>query len=70
MTPLEHSEMTIPVVYSALEEAPPCPDITDPGVFVRGSLLRLLHATPEQQRLLLATEEYGHLQEPGGRRHY
>ncbi len=50
----------------AAHEAPlPCPDmdITDPGLFVRGSLLRLLHATPEQQAMLLATEEYRHLRE-------
>jgi hypothetical protein len=47
-------------------EAPlPCPDmdVMDPGLFVRGSLLRLLHATPEQQAALLATEEYLHLRE-------
>ncbi len=51
-------------------EAPlPCPDmdITDPGLFVRGSLLRLLHATPEQQAMLLATEEYRHLRDLEGR---
>ena len=49
----------------ALEAPLPCPDmdITDPGLFVRGSLLRLLHATPEQQAMLLATEEYRHLRE-------
>jgi hypothetical protein len=50
-------------------EAPlPCPDmdITDPGLFVRGSLLRLLHATPEQQAMLLATEEYRHLRDLEG----
>jgi hypothetical protein len=41
-------------------------DITDPGLFVRGSLLRLLHATPEQQAMLLATEEYRHLREGRG----
>jgi hypothetical protein len=41
-------------------------DIMDPGLFVRGSLLRLLHATPEQQALLLATEEYRHLREGRG----
>jgi hypothetical protein len=48
---------------TAPEAPPPCPDIdiTDPGLFVRGSLLRLLHATPEQQVMLLATEEYRHL---------
>jgi uncharacterized Zn-finger protein len=47
-------------------EAPlPFPDIDvmEPGLFVRGSLLRLLHATPEQQAALLATEEYRHLRE-------
>jgi hypothetical protein len=51
-------------------EAPlPCldMDVTDPGLFVRGSLLRLLHATPEQQVVLLATEEYRHLRDLGGR---
>ena len=50
---------------TAPEAALPCPDIDvmDPGLFVRGSLLRLLHATPEQQAALLATEEYRHLRE-------
>lgn len=36
-------------------------DVFDPTLFVYGSLLRLLHATPEQQAQLLATEEYSHL---------
>ena len=53
-----------PATTALAPEAPlPCPDIDvmDPGQFVRGSLLRLLHATPEQQAALLATEEYRHL---------
>jgi hypothetical protein len=56
-----------PPTATAPEAPPPgqCPDIdiTDPELFVRGSLLRLLHATPEQQAVLLATEEYRHLRE-------
>jgi hypothetical protein len=59
VTPESTPEATAP------EELLPCPDmdITDPGLFVLGSLLRLLHATPEQQVALLATEEYRHLRE-------
>jgi hypothetical protein len=62
VTPESTPEATAP------EELLPCPDmdITDPGLFVRGSLLRLLHATPEQQAALLATEEYRHLREGCG----
>jgi hypothetical protein len=55
-TPAPQAEALLPV---------PCHDIDvmDPGLFVRGSLLRLLHATPEQQAMLLATEEYRHLRD-------
>jgi hypothetical protein len=65
VTPESTPEATAP---EELLPSVPCPDmdITDPGLFVRGSLLRLLHATPEQQAALLATEEYRHLREGRG----
>ena len=78
--PTERERVVVPRVYTAASvatsgpeatapEAPlPCPDmdVMDPGLFVRGSLLRLLHATPEQQAMLLATEEYRHLRDLEG----
>jgi transcription elongation factor Elf1 len=58
--------VSLPAATAPQAEAPPpIPDIDimDPELFVRGSLLRLLHATPEQQAVLLATEEYRHVRE-------
>jgi hypothetical protein len=54
-----------PTEVPAVAAAPPhtaddAPGLPAPEPYVRGSLLRLLHSSPEQQALLLATDEYKH----------
>jgi hypothetical protein len=54
-----------PTEVPTVAAAPPhtaddAPGLPAPEPYVRGSLLRLLHSSPEQQALLLATDEYKH----------
>ena len=63
---VSRARVSLPAATAPQADAPPPSpdiDIMDPELFVGGSLLRLLHATPEQQAVLLATEEYRHLRE-------